>query len=57
MCCTSHLYTSVQCCIDLKENVLRIGTTGNHALFLTEMDLQEKMEMEKQHAVRNFVCL
>lgn len=39
-----------QCCIDLKENVLRIGTTGKHALFLTEKDLQEKMEMEKQQA-------
>lgn len=43
-----HLH--MQCCIDLKENVLRIGTTGKHALFLTEKDLQEKMEMEKQQA-------
>ena len=49
----SHIvHLHMQCCIDLKENVLRIGTTGKHALFLTEKDLQEKMEMEKQQAVR-----
>ncbi|XP_011496028.1 PREDICTED: protein DDI1 homolog 2 [Ceratosolen solmsi marchali] len=30
-----------QCCIDLKSNVLRIGTTGSETPFLTEGDLPE----------------
>lgn len=30
-----------QCCIDLKANVLRIGTTGTETAFLSESDLPE----------------
>lgn len=30
-----------QCCIDLKRNVLHIGTTGTETLFLSERDLPE----------------
>lgn len=37
----------LQCCIDLKKNVLRIGTTGTEASFLTEADLKDK-EMVSQ---------
>jgi DNA damage-inducible protein 1 len=39
-----------QCCIDLKENCLRIGTTGKSAAFLTEMDLKEKEDLAKKQA-------
>lgn len=31
----------LQCCIDLKKNVLRIGTTGTETHFLSERDLPE----------------
>ena len=41
----------MQCCIDLQKGVLRVGTTGNETAFLTEMDLQEKEEMERRQAV------
>lgn len=53
----------MQCCIDLKSNILRIGTTGTETRFLSESELPEcarlsgnpeeavrqveKMEMEK----------
>ena len=40
-----------QCCIDLKYNVLRIGTTGNDAAFLSEADLKDKEQLEKEQAV------
>ena len=46
----SHLCTA-QCCIDLKKDVLRIGTTGNEAPFLTEADLKDKEVMERRQAV------
>ena len=32
----------LQCCIDLKKNVLHIGTTGTEATFLAEASLKEK---------------
>jgi hypothetical protein len=44
-------YFWFQCCIDLKYNVLRIGTTGNDAAFLSEADLKDKELLEKQQAV------
>ncbi len=42
---------ALQCCIDLNEDVLRIGTTGTSVPFLKESELKEKEEMEKQQAV------
>lgn len=44
-----------QCCIDLKHNVLRIGTTGNDAAFLSEADLKDKELLEKEQAVSNSI--
>ena len=41
----------LQCCIDLKKNVLRVGTTGNETPFLTEADLKDKEETRRQQAV------
>ena len=40
-----------QCCVDLKNNVLKIGTTGNEATFLSEADLKDKELLERQQAV------
>ena len=34
-----NLCFTLQCCIDLKNNVLRIGTTGTETPFLSESDL------------------
>ncbi|KAG8233015.1 hypothetical protein J437_LFUL013684, partial [Ladona fulva] len=34
-----------QCCIDLKRNVLRIGTTGTETPFLSERDLPESARL------------
>ena len=36
------LLLQLQCSIDLKRNVLRVGTTGTEVSFLTEADLKEK---------------
>ena len=54
--CTHHYTcTRVQCCIDLKEGVLRVGTTSSVAPFLTEKDLQDKMHLLEQQAVQLFL--
>jgi len=41
----------MQCSIDLKDDVLRIGTTQNAVPFLKESELKEKEEMERKQAV------
>ena len=47
--------SALQCCIDLKDDVLKIGTTGNNAPFLKESELKEMEEMEKKQAVSSRV--
>ena len=54
--CYESFYSAVfQCCIDLKHNVLRIGTTGNEAMFLSEADLKDKEQLERQQAVSKII--
>ncbi|KAK9501152.1 hypothetical protein O3M35_002243 [Rhynocoris fuscipes] len=38
-----------QCCIDLKKNVLRIGTTGTETRFLSERELPECARLTSSH--------
>jgi hypothetical protein len=37
-----------QCCIDLRDNVLRVGTTGTATPFLAEADLPERARLHKR---------
>lgn len=39
-----------QCCIDLKRNVLIIGTTGTETLFLNENELPEHAQLNKEYS-------
>lgn len=40
----------MQCSIDLKKNVLRIGTTGTETPFLAEQDLPECARLSTAHS-------
>lgn len=45
----------MQCCIDLKKNVLHIGTTGNEVQFITEAELKDKEETRRRQQVGYFL--
>lgn len=44
----AHFLVNLQCCIDLKQNKLQIGTSGSETPFLSESDLPPCARLNRQ---------